>query len=170
MNEFKGWYRGQESQQFSVEKGVSHTMQVNIDTVVAMRCADLHINVQDASGDRILAGELLTKEPTSWGLWVNPAKIHHQSNKKDRKSREATESEDTHVGHVIGEVRKSTRKFPKSPAMKRGVIPDACRIYGSLEGNKVQGDFHITARGHGYKEFGEHLSHEGKIPPDLSNA
>jgi len=25
--------------------------------------------------------------------------------------------------------------------------------------NKVQGDFHITARGHGYQEFGEHLDH-----------
>lgn len=148
-------------QQFSVEKGVSHTMQVNIDTVVAMRCGDLHINVQDASGDRILAGELLTKEPTNWALWVNPAKIHHQSNQRDRKSREATESEDTHVGHVIGEVRKSTRKFSRSPTSRGSAPLDACRIYGSLEGNKVQGDFHITARGHGYQEFGDHLSHEG---------
>jgi hypothetical protein len=43
--------------------------------------------------------------------------------------------------------------------MRRGDVPNACRIYGSLEGNKVQGDFHITARGHGYREVGAHLDH-----------
>jgi hypothetical protein len=31
-----------------------------------------------------------------------------------------------------------------------------------MEGNKVQGDFHITARGHGYMEMGQHLDHSGK--------
>jgi hypothetical protein len=54
-----------------------------------------------------------------------------------------------------------TRKFAKSPSLQRKMKIDACRIYGSLEGNKVQGDFHITARGHGYMEFGmqQHLDH-----------
>ena len=38
---------------------------------------------------------------------------------------------------------------------------DSCRIYGDLEIHKCQGDFHITARGHGYQAFGaEHLDHE----------
>ena len=150
-------------------------MQINLDAVVAMRCNDLHVNVQDASGDRILAGDMLNKEPTNWKLWVNPARIHHQSDARDRKTREQTEVEDTHVGHVLGEVRRTARKFPKSPRMKRGMVEDSCRIYGSLEGNKVQGDFHITARGHGYMEFGEHLSHEGTLrffphsPPSWSS-
>ncbi|TXC85859.1 hypothetical protein FS847_35425, partial [Streptomyces sp. ISID311] len=40
---------------------------------------------------------------------------------------------------------------------------DSCRVYGSLELNKVQGDFHITARGHGYMEMGAHLEHESKF-------
>ncbi|CAG8590907.1 2527_t:CDS:2, partial [Scutellospora calospora] len=31
-----------------------------------MRCEDLHVNVQDASGDRILAGSTLNKDPTTW--------------------------------------------------------------------------------------------------------
>lgn len=164
MSEFRLWYRGTESQQFSVEKGISHTLQINLDAVVAMKCGDLHVNVQDASGDRILAGDMLNRDATNWGMWVNPKKVHHQSNRKDRKSREKTEAEDTHVGHVLGEVRRGSRKFPKTPRMRKGMTEDACRIYGSLEGNKVQGDFHITARGHGYMEFGEHLPHEGKPP------
>ncbi|KAI4150647.1 MAG: hypothetical protein LQ340_003958, partial [Diploschistes diacapsis] len=103
VSEFRLWYRGAETQQFSVEKGISHTLQINLDIVVSMQCADLHVNVQDASGDRILAGDMLTREPTIWNLWVNPARIHHQSNKRDRNSRERTEAEDTHVGHVLGE-------------------------------------------------------------------
>ena len=75
--------------------------------------------------------------------------------------------EDTHVGHVLGEVRSQKRKFKKTPRVKRGMQPGACRIFGSLEGNKVQGDFHITARGHGYMEFGQHLDHGGMsfLPP-----
>ena len=126
-----------------------------------MQCADLHINVQDASGDRILAGEMLRKDPTSWAMWVDPKKVHRSGNKKDKRKREDLEEEDTHVGHVLGEVRRGRRKFKKTPKMGRGVEADSCRIFGSLEGNKVQGDFHITARGHGYMEFGEHLAHEG---------
>lgn len=41
---------------------------------------------------------------------------------------------------------------------------DACRIYGALEIHKCQGDFHITARGHGYQAFGaEHLDHDSNL-------
>ena len=124
--------------------------------------------MQDASGDRILAGEMLNKDDTNWEQWVAPAHIHHASNKKDRTSREELEQEDTHFGHVLGEVRKGSRKFPKTPKMKSGMIVDSCRIYGSLEGNKVQGDFHITARGHGYQEWGaEHLDHSSTSPLPL---
>jgi hypothetical protein len=40
---------------------------------------------------------------------------------------------------------------------------DACRIYGTLEIHKCHGDFHITARGHGYNAFGmSHLDHDSK--------
>lgn len=41
---------------------------------------------------------------------------------------------------------------------------DACRIYGMMEIHKCNGDFHITARGHGYQHFGEHLDHDSLIP------
>ena len=133
-----------------------------------MKCADLHVNVQDASGDRILAGDMLRRDPTSWSLWVDPTKVQRSGNKKDKRRREDLEEEDTHVGHVLGEVRKGRRKFKKSPKVRKGMEVDSCRIYGSLEGNKVQGDFHITARGHGYGGPGEHLSHEGTCDIFLS--
>ena len=132
---------------------------------MAMPCSDLHVNVQDAAMDRILAGDLLTKEPTNYGMWANPRKraggMYQGLHERDRK-RQREEEEDSHVSHVLGHMRANpTRKFQKSPRLMRGMQEDACRIYGSLEGNKVQGDFHITARGHGYMEFGapHHLDH-----------
>jgi hypothetical protein len=65
---------------------------------------------------------------------------------------------------VLGHMREGGRKFKKTPKLRSGEQPDSCRIFGSLEGNKVQGDFHITARGHGYTEFGlqQHLDHASR--------
>lgn len=38
---------------------------------------------------------------------------------------------------------------------------DACRIYGTLLIHKCNGDFHITAQGHGYQKLGQpHLDHD----------
>lgn len=161
VSEFLQWYRGHENQHFSVEKGVSHTLQINLDIVMPMQCSDIHINVQDASGDRILAGDLLNREATNWGQWADGnggQRVHAL----DSGAMESQREEDTHVGHVLGEVggRGGKKKFPKTPKL-RGAVRDSCRVFGSLEGNKVQGDFHITARGHGYMEFGEHLDHSG---------
>ena len=164
LTELRTWWAGTESHHFSVERGIGHELQLNLDIIVAMQCSDLHVNVQDAAMDRIVAGDLLTKDPTNYNLWSNPKKrattyqgLHDRSNE-----RQLAEEEDQHVSHVLGHMRDNpSRKFMKTPRLSRGMTPDACRIYGSLEGNKVQGDFHITARGHGYMEFGmpHHLDH-----------
>ncbi|KAI2793227.1 hypothetical protein POX_b03279 [Penicillium oxalicum] len=164
FNELKTWWRGTEHHQFSVEKGVSHELQLNLDVVVHMPCDTLRVNIQDAAGDRILAGDLLEREDTSWKLWMdkrNHGSHEYQTLNHEEADRLSAQEEDSHVHHVIGEVRRNPRrKFPKGPRMRWGEQADACRIFGSLEGNKVQGDFHITARGHGYREMGDHLSHE----------
>ena len=154
FSELWRWYGGHETHLFSVEKGVSHELQINLDIVLPMQCGDLNINVQDASGDRILAGEMLKRDATSWGQWTGSHKLESGKMIKEQE-------EDTHVGHVLGEVRSQRRKFKRTPRLRRGDIADSCRIFGSLEGNKVQGDFHITARGHGYMEFAQHLDHKG---------
>ena len=169
FSELRTWWVGTETHHFSVERGVGHELQLNLDIVVAMPCRDLHVNVQDAAMDRIIAGDLLTKEDTNFEVWTDPRRsrlrkqkgIYHGLHAGDRQRKKA-EEEDSHVGHVLGHMRENKgRKFPKSPRIQRQMKIDSCRIYGSLEGNKVQGDFHITARGHGYMEFGmqAHLDH-----------
>ncbi|KAJ4364897.1 hypothetical protein N0V95_000543 [Ascochyta clinopodiicola] len=148
------WFTGTTTQTFSVEKGVSHDMQINLDVIIAMRCADLHVNMQDAAGDRTLAGDLLRKDPTSWAQWTgkNAERGVHELNQGIGEDWKDEQDVHEHLG------QKLKKKFAKTPRI-RGAT-DSCRIFGSLDGNKVQGDFHITARGHGYMEFGEHLDHK----------
>jgi endoplasmic reticulum-Golgi intermediate compartment protein 2 len=167
-SELSRWWRGTETHTFAVEKGVSHGMNINLDIVIKMQCKDLHVNVQDASGDRILAAEALFRDPTNWGQWVDGKGVHKLG--RDEHGRlitgegyvSAGESHEEgfgeeHVHDIVALGRKKAR-WGKTPRLW-GRQEDSCRIYGSLELNKVQGDFHITARGHGYMEFGEHLDH-----------
>lgn len=168
-SELTRWWRGEELHTFAVEKGVGHAMQINVDMVIHMACSDLHINVQDAAGDRILAATRLQRDPTAWSQWVDNKGIHQLG--RDAEGRVVTGEGFTSIGHdegfgeehihdIVALGRKKAR-WGKTPRIKNDVR-DSCRIYGSLELNKVQGDFHITARGHGYQEAGAHLDHSGE--------
>ncbi|BCS29913.1 endoplasmic reticulum-Golgi intermediate compartment family protein [Aspergillus puulaauensis] len=167
LTELRTWLKGTEAHHFTVEKGVSHDLQLNLDAVVRMPCDDLHINIQDAAGDRVLASEMLKREPTSWKLWMDKRNYEafgggreYQTLSREDEGRLAAQEEDAHASHVLSELRRnSNKKFPKGPKLRWGEQVDSCRIYGSLEGNKVQGDFHITARGHGYGDGKKHLDH-----------
>ena len=169
LSEFLRWWRGHEMHTFAVEKDVGRSMQINLDIVIPMQCKDIHINVQDAAGDRILAGTMLKEEPTNWHQWADIRGVHRLG--MDSQGRVITgegyhEHEEgfgeEHVHDIVAAAR-STRKFAKTPKLRGGLKGgDSCRIFGSLGVNKVQGDFHITARGHGYQEFAsQHLDHTG---------
>ena len=173
-SELTRWWTGTEEHTFAVEKGVGHTMQINLDILVKMQCDDLHINVQDAAGDRILAATLLQRDPTTWQQWVDAAGNHRLG--RDAQGRLVTGAGWTtlphdegfgeeHVHDIVALGRRRARwgKTPKLPSSANGV-GDTCRVYGSLDLNKVQGDFHITARGHGYMAMGEHLDHNCEFP------
>lgn len=174
FTELSRWLVGHTTHTFSVERGVAHELQINLDVVVAMQCKDLHVNVQDAAGDRIMAGELLHKDPTNWSAYVANTPTSGPARGRGSKQLKPKAGEARNVGqgwqaeqalqyagdedvHDYLAAARGRRRFAATPSL-RGA-PDSCRVYGSIEGNKVQGDFHITARGHGYTEFGEHLDH-----------
>lgn len=173
ISEFGRWWAGHETHTFVVEKGLGHSLQVNIDIVVKMKCSELHLNVQDAAGDRILAGIMLKEDQTNWQQWVDAKGVHQLG--KDAHGRVVTGEEyheegfgQEHVHDIVILGGKRRPKFAKTPRLKGGPSGgDSCRVFGSLEVNKVQGDFHITARGHGYPEFGQHLDHTGLSFPLL---
>ncbi|KAK6409544.1 hypothetical protein LTR95_018303 [Oleoguttula sp. CCFEE 5521] len=158
--ELSRWWKGNTTHSFSVEQGVGHDLQINLDVVVRMKCEDLHVNVQDASGDRILAGSTLHKDPTAWIQWGNNRRMHTLGATREERLevKSAGEYREEDVHDYLGAATKS-KKWPRTPKLPRNIDSDSCRIYGSMEGNKVQGDFHITARGHGYMELGQHLDH-----------
>lgn len=165
FTELGRWWVGETTHTFSVEQGIGHDLQINLDVVVHMRCEDVHVNVQDASGDRILAGSTLHKDPTSWVQWGDNRKLHILPKSKDERLDSkggSGEYKEEDVHNYLG-AAKATKKWPKTPRLPKHVFPDSCRVYGSMEGNKVQGDFHITARGHGYMEMGQHLDHSGML-------
>lgn len=148
-------------------------MQINLDIVVRMKCPDLRVNVQDAAGDRIHAQSMLKLDPTNWSQWVDNKGMHRLG--RDQHGRLITGEGymslaheegfgQEHVHDIVALGRRAAR-WGKTPRIWGGGEADSCRIYGSLELNKVQGDFHITARGHGYPEMGEHLDHSGKSFP-----
>ena len=161
------WWNGYETRNFAVEKGISHELQINLDIVVRMQCSDLHVNVQDAAGDRILAASRLQRDRTAWSQWIDAEGVHKLG--RDSEGRVNTGAGWNNLAHDDGfgeehvhdivYAGKRKGKWAKTPRVKGKA--DSCRIYGSLDLNKVQGDFHITARGHGYQEMGEsqHLPH-----------
>ncbi|KAL7267325.1 hypothetical protein RUND412_010096 [Rhizina undulata] len=142
LTELSSHLSGTSSHTFLIEKSIGHEMQINLDITVAMPCDSLHVNVQDASGDRILAGEILKKDAAMF------------DDRRAHKLRDTKEAAEEHVHDVISRGKK------KSKFGKTGRKGQACRIYGSMDVNRVQGDFHITARGHGYWDGGKHVDHE----------
>lgn len=167
FSELRHWWRGYQTHSFSVEKGVGHDMQINLDMVIAMSCVDINVNVQDAAGDTILAGEMLKRDPTNWAQWVDKKGMHALGTNTQGRSLTGEDYlehkegfGEENVRDIVATAGGMKVKFAKTPKI-RGHPPegDSCRIYGSLYVNKVQGDFHVTARGHGYQEFGFHLDH-----------
>ncbi|KAI1662695.1 DUF1692-domain-containing protein [Daldinia decipiens] len=163
-SEVARWWRGEETHTFAVEKGIGHSMQINLDIVLKMKCKDLHVNVQDASGDLIRAASRLQEDVTNWGQWVDAKGVHRLG--RDSHGRAVTGAGwheegfgEEHVHDIVAMGRKKAR-WAKTPRLW-GAEADSCRIYGSLDLNKVQGDFHITARGHGYSDpaVPSHLDH-----------
>lgn len=106
-----------------------------------MPCNTLHINVQDAAMERILAGELLTKEDTTF----DDTSAHRLVEMPGREEA---------VYEVLKKARGSIWGKSKMKPGRGGT--GACRVYGSMLVNKVHGDFHITAAGHDYYESSSH--------------
>lgn len=134
ISEFTWYFGGTESHQFQVEKEIKDHMNINVDMTVAMPCKEIAVNVQDVTGDRIMAGQTLRKVSVDW----NEGSSHHL----DTAHQEADAYDLQTVLRSAGK-----RKFAYSREKKNG---KACRVFGTFEVHHVQGDFHITAEGVGY--------------------
>lgn len=134
ISEFTWYLGGAESHEFQVEKEIKDHLGINVDMTIAMPCRDVAINVQDVTGDRIMAGRSLQKRSVDW----DEGSSHHL----DSAHQEADAYDLQTVLRSAG-----NRKFAYSREKRNG---KACRIYGTFDVHHVQGDFHITAEGVGY--------------------
>jgi len=138
VSEFSRYLSGQETHRFSVEKKIEQRMRLNVDITVAMECEVLHIHVQDATGDLIVTDGILKKSPSEFNTLDTESLLSHRE-------------DDPSLTAAL-----SARKGGFRKRVKTG---NSCRIWGSLFLNRVMGDFHITALGHGYGGM-IHLDHD----------
>nr|POE49239.1 endoplasmic reticulum-golgi intermediate compartment protein 2 [Quercus suber] len=125
------WWKGNTAHAFSVEQGIGRDLQINLDVIVAMKCDDLHVNVQDASGDRILAGSALHKDSTQWARWTTDRKQHKLGANQQDHSGAGEEYREDDVHDYLG-AAKGGKKFPKTPKIPRRATADSCRVYGTF--------------------------------------
>ncbi|GAA5862330.1 hypothetical protein JCM3774_002481 [Rhodotorula dairenensis] len=128
---------------FSVDRGIAHELQLNVDVTVATPCHYLTVDVRDAVGDRLHISDEFKKDGTFFS--VGPA--HQlQSSHGDRGSTASRMVKDSRGRRVFAKTKQPAENGP------------ACRIYGSTTVKKVTGNLHVTTLGHGYLSW-EHTDH-----------
>ncbi|XP_046739465.1 endoplasmic reticulum-Golgi intermediate compartment protein 2 [Diprion similis] len=117
-------------------------LKVNIDITVAMPCSRVGADILDSTNQNLMGFGTLEEEDTWWEL--TPEQRNHFDSLKYMNS---YLREEYHAVHEL--LWKSNQLSLLSDMPKRNNYPnhtpDACRIYGSLDVNKVAGNFHITA-------------------------
>ncbi|KAG9297372.1 hypothetical protein G9A89_009456 [Geosiphon pyriformis] len=145
-SEFRDYLRVSQAYEFLVDQNINHGLQINVDVTVNTPCLVLTVDLLDIAGERVhVASE----------LELVPAKF------------------EVRTAHRVGEMVDGpldVHQMVKDAAWKQnGLFPDeavhenelsACRIFGTFEVNKVTGNLHITAVGHGYGFGFIHIDHE----------
>ncbi|POY76457.1 hypothetical protein BMF94_0658 [Rhodotorula taiwanensis] len=142
-HELSDYLYGEASYSFSVDRGISHDLQLNVDITVATPCHYLTVDVRDAVGDRLHISEEIKKDGTVFDL----------GQAKELQSGKGVSG--TSASRMIRDSR-GRRVFGKTKLLQEN--GPACRIYGSMEVKKVTGNLHITTLGHGYMSW-EHTDH-----------
>ncbi|GAA5868897.1 hypothetical protein JCM16303_000298 [Sporobolomyces ruberrimus] len=141
--EAKEYLYGEADYSFSVDRGISHELQLNFDATVATPCHYLTVDVRDAVGDRLHISDEFKKEGTTFDVGT-------ARSLEDLRTRPELSASEMLSGS------KGKKQFVKT----KKIIENgpACRIYGSMEVKKVTGNLHVTTLGHGYMSW-EHTDH-----------
>ncbi|KAI4501515.1 hypothetical protein M0802_003392 [Mischocyttarus mexicanus] len=117
-------------------------LKINIDITVAMPCGRIGADILDSTNQNLVGFDTLEEEDTWWEL--SPEQRSHFEALKHMNS---YLREEYHAIHEL--LWKSNQITLRSEMPERthepSYTPDACRIHGSINANKVAGNFHITA-------------------------
>ncbi|XP_066584287.1 endoplasmic reticulum-Golgi intermediate compartment protein 2 [Prorops nasuta] len=127
---------------FEPDTDYDEKVKINIDVTIAMPCSTIGADVLDSTNQNLLAFDTLEEEETWWELTPN-----QRSHFDALKHMNSYLREEYHAIHEL--LWKSNQIALSSEMPTRfqapDYPPDACRIHGSLNVNKVAGNFHITA-------------------------
>ena len=130
--------------EFAYEVDTNHSGKVTftVDMTVAMKCFHIGADVLDQTGEQMFGVREINLEPTYWEL--TDTQKHYQDFIQQFNN---YLQEDYHAIHEIMWQQGSTAysKMPKREGPNPNYPPDACRVHGSVELNKVAGNFHIIA-------------------------
>ncbi|KAF9337899.1 hypothetical protein BG006_001886 [Podila minutissima] len=143
MGEMKEYMTTRNDYRFLVDPLVHHRVNINLDITVAMPCDALSLDLRDIADVQLHLSDKVQKIPTHFTLGSSSYADHIRSRPLN-------------VQKLIKAASRtaSLEKAKNNPDEKF----DACRIAGSFEANKLSGNMHITAVGHGYA--GVHIDHK----------
>ncbi|SAM02357.1 hypothetical protein [Absidia glauca] len=138
VGEFSEYRKLQTRYEFMVDGTIEQSLQINMDFTVAMPCPALMVHVYDDSGQRMHLTEALKLIPAEFSVGT----ASKYGAVKDPK--------------YIHEIIKAASGKPYDTQVANNM--GACRIYGSIQANKVAANLHVTSVGHGYHSH-EHTDH-----------
>ncbi|RUS32729.1 hypothetical protein BC938DRAFT_474494 [Jimgerdemannia flammicorona] len=142
LAELRDYRKLNHTYEFLVDQHIDSKIQINVDLTIAMQCNALSVNVLDVAGERLYLTQNLHIVPTSFEIGrARPLGAGRQR--------------ELNIRRILKAARMN--KAPDSTTIGSG-DDGACRILGSFEVNKVNGNLHITSLGHGYS--GAHTEHD----------
>ncbi|CEI85931.1 hypothetical protein RMCBS344292_00380 [Rhizopus microsporus] len=139
LNELSDYRKIRTKYQFLVDSTIDTKMQINIDTTIAMPCPNILIHVVDATGQRTELTDQFKRIPTEFTA--------------GSATKYKAPDDPKYIQEIIRAA--SGKSYDYQVAKDMG----ACRVYGSLNVNKVASNLHITSDGHGYASR-MHTSHD----------
>jgi len=117
-------------------------LPLNIDITVASPCDSIGADIVDTTGQNMmLFGEMITDD--TWWDMTEEQKVHFDQMRVINEYLREDYHSMKDILWMFDDYNKLKLQLPirtENP----GVLPDACRIHGSLILNKVTGNFHIT--------------------------
>ncbi|XP_076244528.1 endoplasmic reticulum-Golgi intermediate compartment protein 2 isoform X2 [Calliopsis andreniformis] len=127
---------------FEPDTDVDAKLKINIDITVAMPCGRIGADVLDSTNQNMIGHQSLEEEDTWWEL-TQEQRSHFEA----LKHMNSYLREEYHAIHELLWKSNQVTLFSEMPKRTHqpSYAPNACRIHGSLNVNKVAGNFHITA-------------------------
>ncbi|KAJ1982428.1 hypothetical protein H4R34_001721 [Dimargaris verticillata] len=159
--EFNAYFVPIQRHEFLVDHSIHHRLAINFDVTFAMPCQFLSVDVLDATGTgQHLGLQAIKKIPT-------PFATTGATNLQE--DRWLTRPGSLGVGQLIrasrnkllGRSSSTQPRLDTGPSDGNQVKPEhqGCRVLGSVNVNKVAGNFHFTSLGHGHGGF-VHTPHQ----------